>query len=389
MKVSAIKTEKRIDVTDWKSYGIQTYGLYNDYPQKLLEITATSGTVSSCLKMYEKFVRGDGFNDEAFSKSVINKMTGLTADRFLKFIVQDLARFNGFAVHINYNILGQKTDVSWIPFEFIRLGLPDDSGYIGKLLLHNDWGRRRTDRRWSKDDIKTVDIFNSNEDIAFSQILEAGTIDKYSGQIYYFSGDGYMTYPKPIYDPVITDISSEDGIATVRYRNIKYNFLPAGILIRKTGMTEIALNADGTAKDGELDSFSEDFKKFQGADEACKIVDIEVSFDEEKPEFVPFEIQNLDKLHELSETRSQNNIGGVFMQPPVLRGELISGKLGTSSEITDAYNFYNSITTGERADIDMVMQEIFTNYSYPVNTTNDFSIKKLQYLNDGNQNVNI
>lgn len=381
MNLTNVKAEKqRIEIYDGLAYGIQNYGLSNDYPQKIKTVTSASVTAKGCISTYQKFMQGGGFADLLFYKSIINSR-GLVCDQLLNRIAKDIADYGGFSLHVNYNLLGKITDVSHVPFEHCRMAIEDEStGCVHKIALHRDWTRLKRKTVISKNTIQYIDVYNPIKEVVLAQIEACGGIDNYKGQIYYFSLDGDFIYPKPIYDAAITDISTESGISNVIYRNARMNFMPAGMLIRKTSQRSGIDNKDGRPLP---DTFSQSFKKFQGDENACKIIDVEVEFGEEKPDFVPFIVDKKGDEMKLSTELVKEKIGKVFLQPPILRAENVSTGF-TLQAMQDAYEYYNSITLSERLEIERVFTQIFTNFERPINPTNNYSILPLTYGQSNN-----
>lgn len=385
MNLTNVKAEKqRIEVIDGLSLGIQTYGLRNDYPQRIKTVTNASVTAKGCISTYQKFIQGGGFADTVFYKSVVNER-GLTCDQLLNLIAKDFADYGGFSLHMNYNLLGQITDVTHIPFEHCRLTIDDDLGKVSKIGIHRDWTKLKRKTVVSKNTIEFIDVYNPISTVVQAQIMAEGGIESYKGQVLYYSIDGEMVYPKPIYDAAITDISSEAGISNVIYRNARMNFMPAGMLIRK-----IPENS-GPRKDEHgndvPDTFSQNFKQFQGDENACKIIDVEAGFDESKPEFVPFTTEKFSEEMKISSEMVQVKIGKVFLQPPILRAENVATGF-TLQAMQDAYEYYNSITISERLEIERVFSRIFKNFVRPVNPSGNYSIIPLTYGQPNNSGTN-
>ena len=382
MNLTNVKAEKqRVEIYDGLAYDIQTYGLNNDYPQRIKTVTSASVTAKGCISTYQKFMQGGGFADLLFYKSIINSR-GLTCDQLLNRCVKDIADYGGCAIHVNYNLLGQITDISHVPFEHCRMAIEDDqTGCVHKIALHRDWTKLKRKTIISKNTIQYINVYNPIKEVVLAQIEACSGIDSYKGQIYYFSLDGDLIYPKPIYDAAITDISTEAGISNVVYRNARMNFLSAGMLVRKTSQR----SANDLPKDGrpEPDTFSKNFKKFQGDENACKIIDVEIEFDEEKPDFVPFVVEKMGDEMKVSTDLVKEKIGKVFLQPPILRAENVSTGF-TLQAMQDAYEYYNSITLSERLEIERVFTQIFTNFERPINPTNNYSILPLKYGQSNN-----
>jgi hypothetical protein len=98
---------------------------------------------------------------------------------------------------------------------------------------------------------------------------------------------------------------------------------------------------------------------------------IDVDTPEQKPELLPFNHQNNDKLFEYHETSTQNNIRKVFTIPTIFL-DAIAGSLGMSKELDEAVTFYNRMTQDERA----VIEETYA-YLFGDIITGSFKIKQL------------
>lgn len=385
MIVYSTVTDDRLERTCLdKQGGFINYDSDNLYPNKVKFLAKGSPSAMNCLKTFNRFVVGAGFTDPALQNFIVNKTKRTKAVDLLRKIVVDLCLFNGFAVHINYNALGEKVSLEWIPFETTRLGKPDDTGYINWIITNKDF---YFDYK-KENNIKFFAYDKANVIEQISQVVKkSGDFKKYRGQIYWFSMDGFGNYPESTIDAVASDCSTEDGLSNIRYRNVRFNFLPAGMLV-KPGKSETAIDVEkqdtsATRYLDPTDDFASNFLKAQGDKNASKIILCEIQFGEEKPEFIEFPAHNFDKDFEVTQAACRHNIGSVFNQPPVLRGELISGKLGTSQEMNEAYNIYNNFTEDMRRQVSECFMELFNGF-IDANFT-DFSIKPLKYAtSDGN-----
>lgn len=383
MKATVLKRDRRFELRNDKAFGIQSYGVSNDYPQQIMEIVDASGTGKSCVGIYSKFISGKGFEDVDFYRKVVNKL-GHTNDYIVDQISKDFAEFGGFSIHVNWNANFQICELQHVPFEQVRFqALNIDTGKFDKLALHHDWGRRFLMlRKWNKNDIHFIDFFNPDPVIIQEQVDAAGGWENYKGQIFYFSNEGERVYPLPIFDSVLTDMNTEEGIANVSNRNARNNFLTAGMLINKVSDNGSSANLDQARtpeekereeNKGELET---SFKDFQGDEKACKIIYVEVGSDEEKPEFVSFKTNNYDKEFTATLSSSQANIGKAFNQPPILRAENVGSNFGADLML-NAYNYYNSVTQNERLALERVFATLFQHWSEP--TSGNYSITPLSY----------
>ena len=355
MRVSGTKTAQRVERNQYRTtWKIKSYGKNNDYPQKVLEILNSSGTGLTCFDIYTKFIVGAGFQDKTFAESLLNEKE--RANTILKKCAKDLKAFKGFALLIKYDGLLNKSIYN-IPFEHCRLEVDELKKYTGKIAVHPDW-TGINGITFKVDEIKYLNAYNPLT--VKSEIKEVKGPKNYLGQVYYFTSDGDFEYPICPFDPIITDMLTEESCSTVKHRNAKYNFLPGGILLRK-GIKHILTGEgaiDRTSKyNKEQEDSAEEIKKMQGDENACKLWVVDVDSDEEKPEFIPFNTRSLDKEYTYTETSVQANIGKMFIIPPILRGVDV-GYGFSSDKMQEAYSFMNSIVSEERNSISGVFKDI-------------------------------
>lgn len=381
MKVSATKTAQRVERNIYiTSKGIKGYGTNNDYPQKILEIVNSSGTGKTCMDIYVKFVEGAGFTDETLSNTVLNSRNE-RADSLLRKFAKDLKNFNGFACNVKYDGLGLPTEYFNIPFEHCRIEIRSDGTYTGRIAVHPDW-TNITGRTFRMADVKFFNRFDPFKVIG--EMTEAGGPEAYLGQIFYFTADGDLEYPISPFDPIITDMLTEESASTVKHRNVKFNFLPAGILVRKGIKPRTLDNGSIDPNDPynqEQQASSDWIAKAQGDMNVSKIWVVDVDADEEVPELIPFDAKNYDKEFDYTEKSVQQNIGAMFIIPPVLRGIDVGTGFG-SLLVGEAYQFMASVTNNERRMLETAFRDLLEYYMIKFT---DFTISPLQYIVPTNQ----
>lgn len=363
------------------SLRLKTYGEDNLYPQHLVRITEASGTASLCLARFQKFVEGDGFRGEAFAFTNANDEE--TFDDILAQVANDVCQFSGYAIHVNYNVLGEVVDMRHVPFENCRLEEPDDNGYVAHILVHEDWTGRKTKngQRVSVTDenIERFNVYNPDKEVVFAQIDEAGGIDAYKGQILWVSMAGKQTYPTPIYDAAITEISTDEGIGNVKYRSTRNNFLIPCMLITKKGIPTI--DANGKRVEQKMIE-ADDLRDFQGDENTGKIMLVELENEEDEPKVVEFPTKNFDKDFELTDKTTVERIYAQFHQE--LFYAIRIGKLGFSGDVMrDAYEYYAGEVTNEQRFIERGFAKILAVWHDPILRNVDCSIAPLRYINSG------
>lgn len=376
---TAKKPAKRIDTRYLSALRLQSYGADNLYPQHLQEITAASGTATTCLARYQKFIEGNGFANE-LADAIVNRQ-GMTGDDVLHQIAQDVARFGGFAVHVNYNVFGLVAEVNPVPFENCRLEESDDDGVVGHIVVHPDWSGRLTRNgqvlRVTEENVKRFPVFDPRPEVVARQIESVGGIDNYDGQIAWFSMDGRFVYPTPIYDAAVTDISTDEGLGNIKYRNARNSFLVSCMLV--TRRNEPRIDHEGREHNEPMIA-DDDLRAFQGDENASKIMAVELESMEDKPEVIPFPSRNFDKDFSVSEQSVIERIYAQFHQE--LFYSIRIGKLGFSGDVMrDAYEYYAGEVTNEQRFISRGLSVIFGRW---YDKELDTYIQPLRYINSEN-----
>lgn len=381
---SAKKPAERIEVNYSGRFKMQTYGDDNLYPQNIMAITSASGTAQLCLNRYAKFIEGFGFKNEALANYYLNR-DEMTADTLLHSVAGDVAEFGGFALHVNYNVLCQVAEVNYLPFEQCRLEEEDDAGIVEHILVHPDWRGKKTKsgKLYAVTDktVSRIHVFNPSPMVVASQIAEAGGIEKYQGQVLWCSLDGNNQYPTPIYDSIITDISTDEGLANIKNRNVRNNFLVACMLIAKKGLPKVTgYNEKGEPIEEERQMIAdEDLIQFQGDTNGSKILYVELEDDEEEPKVVAFPTKNYDKDFTATDASVIERIYAQFHQE--LWYSIRIGKLGFSGDVMeDAYQQYAGEVTNEQRFIERVFVRLFQYWHDDLLKNADFTIQPLKYI---------
>lgn len=378
------KSSRRIDTTYVSSLGIQTYGEDNLYPQVLNNIIAASSTGSGCVERLANFIEGNGLRNINLSELVINRK-GDTMDDLHTLICGDVAKFNGFAIHVNYNIFGQIVELQYVPFENCRLVEEDDNGYVSHIVLHPDWTGAKTRNgkllRVDKRNCDYINVFNPNKEVVLAQIDAVGGIEYYNGQLLWVSMAGKNTYPTGKGDAVATEMSTDEGLSNVKYRNVRNNFLPAAMIITKRG-SNLENYSDRPSMQG--DDFSDTLVHLQGDTNAGKLMEITLENDEEKPEVVHLNAQNYDKEFTVTDSSVIERIYSAFGQEAWYCIRI--GKVGFSGDILeDAFEYYNSIVSKQQRLIERTFRAIFKHWHTPV--ADDFSVEPLKYIRNATTTI--
>ena len=351
------------------------YDLDNAYPQRMLELVASSPTAKDCWNKRAKFIGGNGFEQPGLGKQVINAK-GLTLSKLLKAIAADKALFTGFGIHVNYNANFKITSACYIKFEDIRMGDTDCPETADKFALYNDWGRK-TWKNIMRSKITFLDKYNPAPEAIEQQVISAGGWDNYNGQLYYFNPE-VDDYPLIEADSVWEDFETEAGIKIFNNREVTTGFLPSTMLFMQSRREE----ADNSRPDSDEQHYynvpsqlERDLGTFQGAKSAQKIIVIEYEDENSKPEFKPYAIQNNDKLFESTERSVEARIIKGFSIPKELINSEKTSGLSNGGEKKEAIREFNDNTAPDRLELSETFAEIFGNFCTSLNPSGNWNIQ--------------
>ena len=374
MKTYLPQIERRILIRPNQTFGILNYDLDNAYPQRMLELVASSPTAKDCWNKRAKFIAGNGFEEADLGKQVINGK-GLTLAKLLKAVATDKGLFTGFGIHINYDAGCKVASVNYVRFEDIRMGDTDCPDTADKFALYSDWGRK-TWKNIMRSKITFLDKYNPDPEAIKQQVIEAGGWDKYKGQLFYFNPE-VDDYPLIEADSVWEDFETEAGIKIFNNREVTTGFLPSTMLFMQSRREE----ADNSRPDGDEQHYynvpsqlERDLGTFQGAKSAQKIIVIEYDDENSKPEFKPYSIQNNDKLFESTEKSVEARIIKGFSIPKELINSEKASGLSNGGEKKEAIREFNDNTSPDRLELSETFAEIFGNFYTNINPSGNWNI---------------
>lgn len=329
------KAEPALDLSYIKNLDIKSYDADNLYPQNVQNIVLNSKTGNGCLERYADYLEGRGIASAPLAGFVIN-LDGESMADLHRLVAGDLAAFDGFAVHVNYDIDGRIVSLHHIPFENVRICECDEEGVVRKVALHPDWSGTATRNgkpvKITKATVDYIDIFNPDPAVVLSQIQEAGGPQFFNGQVYYYSHAGHMRYPYAKFHSVLSDMSTDEGLSNIMNRNVRNNFLPAGAFVRykSQGAPQSGDDADYEPQ-VDAEEYADDLAALQGDMEALKILDITIESEEEMPKFINMQGHNYDKDFTMTSSEIKDSIYAAFGQEGWLA--IRNGKVGFSGTL--------------------------------------------------------
>lgn len=290
----AFENHKVPEFKEVRGKDIILFGDNNLYPQYLIELVNRSSKHNAIITGKAAFITGQGFenSEDSALQSFINNINGENLNKVLYKAAWDLELFGGFALQIDFGILGNKIAlISHIDISKLRK-VKDES-----IILYSDnWALG------SRAEKITYKVWNA-------------TAKREGTYIYYFKQyrTGIEIYPIPEYIGSIAAIETDVEINNFHLNNIKQGFA-AGMMVNFNNGVP-----NNPEKQREIERKLK--AKFQGTDNAGGVVINFSDSPEKKPDILPLQPSDLDKQFEqLRKDTNQEIFTGHKITSPQLFG---------------------------------------------------------------------
>ena len=296
--------EKEISGVDFIAWGTD-----NQYPGYLFSLYEDCATLQSIINGTVDFVCGNDIacNLPIFEKTV-NK-NGDTINDIIQRISTDYLIFDGFALQVIRNAIGEITELYWIDFTKIRSDRKNEVFFYSE-----DWCK-------SYGRVKYIVYPKFNQD------------DSNPTSIFYYKGNKTRgTYPTPIYNAAITSCELEKKINQFHLSEINNNFLTSKIINFNSGIPDDDLKNEIERNLNE---------KFSGAENAGRIL---ISFNANKDSETTVTDLPQDEFGERYDSlakRSTSQIFTAFRATPNLFGLPTETTGFNQQEFAEAFKLYN------------------------------------------------
>ncbi|MHC0442311.1 hypothetical protein [Flavobacterium sp. 3-210] len=338
-----------------------------------------SPTAYQCAWLYESFIGGGGFEVDM---SNIN----LSEDEFdpqnpndLLFDISEVvSRHQGVFINVGYNANYEKDSFKIIPYTLCKVGKKDSNDFSGKILVSpKGWGKSL-----KKEEIDIFDVYNPRPDVIQAQVDAAGGWENYKGQIKFFKISKKYTYPKSLIETAYTFADTEGQLG------LYYN----GTAKRSFENSTIIRHRKFESKQDE-NTFEKNIKALSGFENSSSKMLVEDDWDDEQNktgnirfDTIKNEVRSEKYAH--FENSSANYIRKAFKNIPPQLVDYVAGKLGNTSgeDLIKAQSIYNSLISKDQEKLEMLFKELFRNYKYDINPSNNWTIKQYSLLDDGTVN---
>ena len=320
---------ERIKTAPDKEFEIENYGARNLYPQEQEQLRLASPLIKASSETLADFIDGNGF--EFNGDEVVNE-DGDHANDLLQLVAIDYSQYNGFAFWIGFNAGGTVDQFNHIPFEFVRLGIPDSEGKHHDVKVSNNWEQNPDVDENKRIEPITYPLFNPLT--AAEETFNGG-----NGQVLYFTGRNDK-YPLTTFDSINDTGKSDKEIQRFEANSATKNFNGISIF-RYPGQFE---------SDTEQKELIEKIKGLTGSESAGMLLaQVDEEFTGSLIETIP--PNNTDSLFALTRQAIIDRVLMVYKIPPALIGINPSGGVFTQQAYQDSFLTFNISTRTRRKTV--------------------------------------
>ena len=325
-KIQFVKLGKAIEpYQEQLSYNTEyryiKYGKSNDYDKFLINLSKKSPIHSGILSRKRKMDIGDGLKWDENIQKLNDFYKGLDKD-FYNDIFGSIELFGGVFIGVKWyknEIIG----LEYIPFEYCRLGEPDENDKIPYILMSKNWKKEREEKYRPV----PFPVFTGKKQDDY----EIAFIASYSEGQY---------YPTPAYEAAINMIESDFEISKFSLANIKNQFSPGTMIVF----------TDGLRTPQEEESMIYEIESKKGAEGAGNYLVYFTDDATKAPIINTIPASDLDKQYQILSETIDNKVITAHEIPRILANVETPGSLGDSKQMLEAReNFLNDYIKYQRA----------------------------------------
>lgn len=360
--------EVQIDRTE----GILPYGKDNSFPIRLAKLVHESPTAQASISIFSDFIEGNGFSDQSLKDKIINSR-GDTFGHLHSLTCESFALFRGFAWLLKYNVSGDITEIHFIPFENCRLGIPDSSGVIGKIVVNPYFGTPlyMNNKKYTKE----YDAYTPEKRFVIQQI--ATQKNKFKGQILYIGQTRPLSrfYPQPEYYSAKSWMAIDAGIQEYHENNLDAGFFQT-VLLKMIGDPDAPSTHpedQKTDEDGNKiptrtrgERFNIEMQKFTGSESKTKMLVLWEQLKDQMPELQAFpQITNENFFTNLQQVCDQKILMATKI-PAILVNIGRENSLSDGAQMANATRVMHDRVTKSQNLLERTYKDVLSKFLEPV-----------------------
>jgi len=361
---------ERVNILEEKTNHYVKFGVYNDFPNSLIELYNNSSIHNTCVNAIVDGIVGEGLvTDPAYILDVANS-DGESWNDIFKKVAQDFKLFGGFALEVIWNKARTKVaEVYHIDFSWLRAKEKDYRGKVPGYFISDEWAEQYRYGARPATDLPYLPVYNPKK-----AMDEAKQIYVYNP---YRPGQKY--YPLPDYVGALRVIDLDCEVDNFHVNNLKNGLAPS-----------LAITTFTNADEDEREAIERMLRlQYQGTNNAGSMMYMDVADPSVAPQITPIPQNGADGYYTtLNDTVVQKILTAHRITSPMILGIKTEGQLGGRAEVIDAYLLLiNTVIRPFQQDI-LTVFETLLEAKYPeLDIT--LGVQQLKLFNDGEEEVDV
>ena len=361
---------ERVNILEEKTNHYVKFGVYNDFPNSLIELYNNSSIHNTCVNAIVDGIVGEGLvTDPAYILDVANS-DGESWNDIFKKVAQDFKLFGGFALEVIWNKARTKVaEVYHIDFSWLRAKEKDYRGKVPGYFISDEWAEQYRYGARPATDLPYLPVYNPKK-----AIDEAKQIYVYNP---YRPGQKY--YPLPDYVGALRVIDLDCEVDNFHVNNLKNGLAPS-----------LAITTFTNADEDEREAIERMLRlQYQGTNNAGSMMYMDVADPSVAPQITLIPQNGADGYYTtLNDTVVQKILTAHRITSPMILGIKTEGQLGGRAEVIDAYLLLiNTVIRPFQQDI-LTVFETLLEAKYP-ELEITLGVQQLKLFNDGEEEVDV
>jgi hypothetical protein len=364
----AAKPVPQEKVTDGKYV---KYGVYNDFPQHLIDLFNNSSIHGTCVNAIVDGIVGEGLIAEpSFVLDQANPKESWNA--IYKKMALDFKLYGGYALEVVWNKSRTKVAAVYhIDFSYLRAAEKNYRGEVPGYYISDEWNDKRNYINVAPEDYPYLPVFD------YTKAMEEPK------QIYVYRpySPGQKYYPLPDYIGALDVIELDHEVDRFHINNIQNGLAPS-----------LAITTYTNADPDQREQIEEMLRmQYAGAENAGNLLYMDLDDPANKPDITPIPSNQTDTYYTtINDLVVQKILTAHRITSPMILGIKTEGQLGGRTEVLDAYLLLLNTVIRPYQQILLSSIEELLGFQYPeLEDELSVGVQQLKLYEQGEEEVDV
>jgi hypothetical protein len=364
----AAKPVPQEKVTDGKYV---KYGVYNDFPQHLIDLFNNSSIHGTCVNAIVDGIVGEGLIAEpSFVLDQANPKESWNA--IYKKMALDFKLYGGYALEVVWNKSRTKVAAVYhIDFSYLRAAEKNYRGEVPGYYISDEWNDKWNYINVAPEDYPYLPVFD------YTKAMEEPK------QIYVYRpySPGQKYYPLPDYIGALDVIELDHEVDRFHINNIQNGLAPS-----------LAITTYTNADPDQREQIEEMLRmQYAGAENAGNLLYMDLDDPANKPDITPIPSNQTDTYYTtINDLVVQKILTAHRITSPMILGIKTEGQLGGRTEVLDAYLLLLNTVIRPYQQILLSSIEELLGFQYPeIEDEISVGVQQLKLYEQGEEEVDV